>query len=93
MRTLALLALAALVTGAGGAHAQANLSPRYKGVTSEKLSVRRPEVTAPSASDGLVDIRNSPVGAFDILSPQQPPSYFTVEGVRSTVVNPANSTA
>ena len=39
MRTLALLALAALVTGAGGAHAQANLSPRYKGVTSEKLSV------------------------------------------------------
>lgn len=49
--------------------------------------------TSPSATHGGLVFQNTTMAAGDILGPQQPPTYFTVDGVRSSQVNLPDSTA
>lgn len=62
--------------------------------TPNAMRVLRGMATSPSSSDGgLVYQNTDATDAATVLGPQQPPSYFTVDGIRSTVVNLPDSTA
>lgn len=50
-------------------------------------------INPPTSSFGTFTVQNMDKEAKDILGPQQPPGWFTVDGVRSVYVVKANSTA
>ncbi|TXN40500.1 hypothetical protein FV232_05180 [Methylobacterium sp. WL30] len=50
-------------------------------------------IVSPKFSHGGMVFQNTAVAAGDILGPQQPPSYFTHDGVRSSIVVMPDATA
>ncbi|OAH20815.1 hypothetical protein AX289_27265 [Methylorubrum populi] len=61
--------------------------------TFSRGTVKENRQSSPTTSDGGFVYQNREVSASDILGPQQPPSYFTHDGIRSTVVNMPDSKA
>lgn len=47
----------------------------------------------PTSSYASLTVQNTPVTAAAILAPQQPPGWFTVDGIRSVIVVPSNAKA
>lgn len=66
---------------------------RAAGDAAPALTILDPLSAKPAASYGSLTVQNAATGAADILAPQQPPGWFTVDGIRSVIDVPANAKA